>query len=29
VLTGIAERLHAHDKIDRFGVKLIRNPLLS
>jgi hypothetical protein len=27
VLTGIAERLRAHDKIDRFGVKLIRNPL--
>jgi hypothetical protein len=27
VLAGIAERLRAHDKIDRFGVKLIRNPL--
>jgi len=27
VLAGIADRLRAHDKIDRFGVKLIRNPL--
>ena len=27
VLAGIAERLRAHGKIDRFGVKLIRNPL--
>jgi hypothetical protein len=27
VLAGIAERLRGHDKIDRFGVKLIRNPL--
>ena len=27
VLAGIAERLHAHGKIDRFGVRLIRNPL--
>ncbi len=27
VLAGIAQRLRAHDKIDRFGVKLIRNPL--
>ena len=26
-LAGIAERLGAHGKIDRFGVKLIRNPL--
>jgi hypothetical protein len=27
VLAGIAQRLRAHNKIDRFGVKLIRNPL--
>lgn len=27
VLAGIAERLRAHDKLDRFRVKLIRNPL--
>jgi hypothetical protein len=27
VLAGIAERLRAHSKIDRFGLKLIRNPL--
>jgi hypothetical protein len=27
VLAGIAERLLAHDKIERFGVRLIRNPL--
>ena len=27
VLTGIAERLRDRGKIDRFGVKLIRNPL--
>jgi hypothetical protein len=27
VLAGIAQRLRAYDKIDRFGVKLIRNPL--
>lgn len=27
VLAGIAERLAAHDKIDRFGVRLIRDPL--
>ena len=27
VLAGIAERLRSHGKIDRFGVKLIRNPL--
>jgi len=27
VLAGIAERLQAHDKIQRFGVRLIRNPL--
>jgi hypothetical protein len=27
VLAGIAERLRAHDKIDRLGVRLIRNPL--
>ena len=27
VLAGIAERLHDHGKIDRFGVRLIRNPL--
>jgi hypothetical protein len=27
VLAGIAERLRAHDKIERFGVRLIRNPL--
>jgi hypothetical protein len=27
VLAGIAERLRAHGKIDRFGVKLIRNSL--
>jgi hypothetical protein len=26
-LAGIAERLRAHDKIQRFGVRLIRNPL--
>jgi hypothetical protein len=26
-LAGIAERLRAHGKIDRFGLKLIRNPL--
>jgi hypothetical protein len=26
-LTGIAERLRAHGKIERFGVRLIRNPL--
>ncbi len=26
-LTGIAQRLRAHDKIERFGVRLIRNPL--
>lgn len=27
VLAGIAERLQSHDKIERFGVRLIRNPL--
>ena len=27
VLAGIAERLRAHGKTDRFGIKLIRNPL--
>jgi hypothetical protein len=27
VLGGIAERLQAHDKTQRFGVRLIRNPL--
>ncbi|MUL74963.1 hypothetical protein [Mycolicibacterium sp. CBMA 226] len=27
VLAGIAERLQAHDKTARFGVRLIRNPL--
>jgi hypothetical protein len=27
ILTGICERLQAHDKIERFGVRLIRNPL--
>jgi hypothetical protein len=27
VLGGICERLRAHDKLDRFGVRLIRNPL--
>ncbi|BCI88196.1 hypothetical protein NIIDMKKI_34020 [Mycobacterium kansasii] len=27
MLAGLAERLHAHGKIDRFGVRLIRNPL--
>jgi len=27
VLAGLAERLAAHGKIDRFGVRLIRNPL--
>ena len=27
VLTGIAERLRAHGKSERFGVRLIRNPL--
>ena len=27
VLAGIAERLRGHDKIERFGVRLIRNPL--
>lgn len=27
VLAGIAERLQTHDKIERFGVRLIRNPL--
>ncbi len=27
VLAGIVERLRAHGKIERFGVKLIRNPL--
>ena len=27
VLAGIAQRLQAHDKIDRFGVRLIRDPL--
>jgi hypothetical protein len=27
ILTGIAERLRAHGKTERFGVRLIRNPL--
>jgi hypothetical protein len=27
VLVGISERLRLHGKIDRFGVKLVRNPL--
>ena len=27
VLAGLAERLQAHGKLDRFGVRLIRNPL--
>jgi hypothetical protein len=27
VLAGLAERLRAHGKLERFGVKLIRNPL--
>jgi hypothetical protein len=27
ILAGIAQRLQAHDKTDRFGVKLIRDPL--
>ena len=27
VLTGLAQRLHAHGKTERFGVRLIRNPL--
>ncbi len=27
VLTGLAERLQAHGKAERFGVRLIRNPL--
>ncbi len=27
VLAGIAERLQSHDKMERFGVRLIRNPL--
>jgi hypothetical protein len=27
VLVGIAQRLRSHGKVDRFGVKLIRNPL--
>lgn len=27
VLTGIVERLASHGKLDRFGVRLIRNPL--
>ena len=27
LLAGIADRLKVHDKIDRFGVRLIRNPL--
>jgi len=26
-MAGIADRLRAHVKIDRFGVKVIRNPL--
>ena len=26
-MAGIADRLRAHGKIDRFGVKVIRNPL--
>jgi hypothetical protein len=27
ILAGIAERLRTHDKLQRFGVRLIRNPL--
>lgn len=27
ILTGICERLQAHGKVERFGVRLIRNPL--
>jgi hypothetical protein len=27
ILAGIAERLQSHDKVERFGVRLIRNPL--
>ena len=27
ILAGICERLASHDKVDRFGVRLIRNPL--
>lgn len=27
VLAGLTERLHAHGRLERFGVKLIRNPL--
>jgi len=27
ILAGICERLQAHDKVERFGVRLIRNPL--
>jgi hypothetical protein len=27
ILTGIAQRLRAHGKTERFGVRLIRNPL--
>jgi hypothetical protein len=27
ILAGIAERLQAHDMVERFGVRLIRNPL--
>lgn len=27
ILTGICKRLAAHDRMDRFGVRLIRNPL--
>jgi hypothetical protein len=27
ILAGIAERLQTHDKLQRFGVRLIRNPL--
>jgi len=27
ILTGIAQRLRAHGKAERFGVRLIRNPL--
>jgi hypothetical protein len=27
LLAGIAQRLRAHGRLDRFGVKLIRNPL--
>ena len=27
ILTGICERLQVHDKMQRFGVRLIRNPL--